>query len=86
MRKLMFSFSFNGCFAAFCKVQNATFFAAQALFADAKTAENHTEQIIGGKFTGDFIQTHLRQAQMLGQQINHLTAIGGKRQLLRGGL
>ena len=39
----------------------------RSLFAYAKAAENHTEQIIGGKFTRDFIQTHLRQAQMFGQ-------------------
>ena len=32
----------------------------RSLFANAKTAENHTEQIISGKFTRDVIQTHLR--------------------------
>ena len=58
----------------------------RSLFAYAKTAENHTEQIIGGEFASDVIQTHLCQAQMFGQQINHVTTIGSKRQFLCSGL
>ena len=35
--------------------------------ADAETAENDTQQVIGGEFTGDFAQCVLCQAQFLGK-------------------
>ncbi len=35
---------------------------AAGLFADAESRENHAEQIIGGKFSGDFVAGGLCQA------------------------
>ena len=39
--------------------------------ADAEAGEDHAQQIVGSEFAGDLGQRALRQAQFLGQQVEH---------------
>ena len=50
---------------------------------DTKTAEDLAEQILAGKFPGDFAQAALREAQILGEQFEGASAAQGVRGILR---
>jgi hypothetical protein len=47
---------------------------AFSLFANAKAAEYHAQQIIGGKFACNFAARVLREAQVFGKQFKLVVA------------
>ena len=50
---------------------------ANVLFADTEARENHAQQIVGGKFAGDFAARVLGEAQVFGEKLDLIVVAEG---------